>query len=422
MKAININQLDLFGAVQSAYANSCGPLPQKELYKSVAETIGVDPKNYVAEVGKQKNVNLFYRKIRWVQQSLKQSKLLERVEDGMWQLIGKAKEQLHQITANKSILAMSTDLGIIICSKSENVFDEGVIEGEVDLVLTSPPYVLNKARAYGGVDSKEWVSFIMGIINRIIPRLSDGASIALNIGQDSFIQGMPARHTHIERLTIAMEDAGLYLVDRLIWGSNKAPGPYAWVSLNRQQLNVGYEFVLWFSNNPLKLRSSNQRVLTPFSESHKKFVKSGGSRSAGVSSDGAYRKSVGDYSKTDIENGGRIPTNYLYFANKCKYNEQVNRYAKERLHCPTHGAKFPLALINFLVNFLSRPGDTVLDPFAGTSTVGQSCQMLGRNFIMIEPILEYVQQSFIRFSSLTKDFWINPALITPDEHTFLMAA
>lgn len=418
----DINQLDLFGAVETAYLNNGGALSQKALYQAVAATTGVNPQDYVGPVGKQDRVNLFYRKIRWVQQSLKQSKMLERIEDGIWQLIGSAKEKLHQITAKKSILAMSTDLGIIICSKSENVFDQDIIKDDIDLVLTSPPYVLNKARLYGGVSAKEWVDFIMSVINRITPRLSDGASIALNIGQDSFHQGMPARHTHIERLTIAMEDAGLYLIDRLIWGSNKAPGPYAWVSLNRQQLNVGYEFVLWFSNNPLKLRSSNQRVLTPFSDTHKRFVQSGGSRKAAVSSDGAYRKTVGDYSNTDLDAGGRIPTNYLYFGNKCKYNEQVNRYAREQLKCPTHGAKFPLKLINFLINFLSRPGDLVLDPFAGTSTVGQSCQMLGRSFIMIEPILEYVQQSFIRFASLTKDLWLNPALLTPEEHQFLMAA
>ncbi len=418
----DLAQLDLFSAVESAYLDNGGQLTQKDLYGHVAKATGINPDEHVATVGKQENVNLFYRKVRWVQQSLKQSKLLQRVEKGVWQLIGKAQEKLHQIAASKSILAFSSDLGVIICSKSEAVFDKGIINEDIDLVLTSPPYILDQTRLYGGVPAKEWVDFIMSIIGRIIPRLADGASIALNIGQDSFHKGSPARHTHIERLTIALEDAGLYLIDRLIWSSNKAPAPYAWASRTRYQLNVGYEFVLWFSNNPLKLRSSNQRVLMPHSEKHKRFVQRGGIQTAAITSDGAYRKSVGDYSKTDLVNGGKIPTNVLYFANKCRSNERVNRYAKEVLGCVTHGAKFPLSLANFLVSFLSRPGDLVLDPFAGTSTVGESCQALNRRFIMIEPILEYVKQSFIRFTGLSQQWWVNPEFATQAQINYLMEA
>ena len=73
--------------------------------------------------------------------------------------------------------------------------------------------------------------------------------MALSLSNDIFEQGSPARSLYLERLTIALEDRlGLRLMDRLIWKSNKPPGPYQWASKERMQLNTAYEPVLWFSN------------------------------------------------------------------------------------------------------------------------------------------------------------------------------
>lgn len=406
----NYHQGDLFDAVEQSYLENNGKLSQQQLYANVASQLDIDPSEHIGTAGKQKNVNLFYRKVRWVQQSMKQKKLLTQLERGIWTLSGTAKERLHQINEAKSVIAMSTNLGIVICSTSQAVFDNDIIQEDIDLVLTSPPYLLQKQRHYGGdYTVREWVDFIVDVVSKILPRLADGASIALNIGQDSFVQGQPARHTHIERLTIALEDdLKLSLVDRIVWLSNKAPGPYAWCSLNRQMLHTGYEFVLLFTNNPLSLKSNNQRVLLPHSKEFQNFVRNGGTKKAAINSDGAHRKSIGDYSQSDLSKG-KIATNNLYFSNKCTHNERVNKYAREVLSCPTHGAKFPYKLVEFLVKYLCPEGGLVLDNMSGTGTVGEVCQANNRRFICIEPIIEYIKQSFIRYTSLTDEVWINPA-------------
>jgi site-specific DNA-methyltransferase (cytosine-N4-specific) len=404
---MNINNAVITSAVQEAYLNNEGMLSQAELYSSVAETLKIDPENHYEKVGKQSKVNLFYRKVRWVQQSLKSKKLLRKVDRGVWEVSGKDKEQLHIIKDAKSVIAMSTNLGIMICSKSEDVFKSGMIEDEIHLVLSSPPYILQKPRDYGGLtQAKEWVDFIMSVIEPIMPRLAKGASIALNVGQDSFHKGMPARQTHIERLIIAMEDSRLWLVDRLIWGSNKAPTPYAWTSLNRFMLKSSYEFVLHFTNDPLSLLTNNQRVLEPHTETHKKFILSGGTKRAASNSNGSHIKNVGDYSGGDIEKG-KIASNYMYFGNKCVRNEMVNRYAKEN-NFPVHGAKMPYRLASFLVRYMSRPGDMVADIFGGTGTVASACEENDRRWISIEMVMEYIKSSFIRFTTFNDDIWINP--------------
>ncbi|MGD1524188.1 DNA methyltransferase [Vibrio owensii] len=400
-------QADLFEAIEEAYIENDGKLSQGKLYENVAQKMNVDPDKHYGRVGKQDGVNLFYRKVRWCQQSMKAKKLLVNVGRGVWELAGTARQKLHQIKQAKSVIAMSTSLGVVICSKSEQVFGNDIITEDIDLVLTSPPYLLREARAYGGPQAeREWVDFIMGVMTKIIPRLSDGASIALNVGVDSFIQGMPARHTHIERLVIAMTDLDLYLVDRIVWGSNKAPGPYMWTSENRFLMTNSYEFVLWFTNNPLKLQSNNQRILVPHTEQHKKFVLSGGTKKAAVNSDGAHRKRPGAYSNTDLSKG-KLQTNYLYVGNRCVRNEKVNKYAREN-GLPVHGAKFPYKLAEKLVRFFVPEGAFVVDPFGGTATVGEACEENNRRFAIIEPIFEYVKQSFVRFRTLTDDIWINP--------------
>lgn len=75
-----------------------------------------------------------------------------------------------------------------------------------------------------------------------------------------------------------------------------------------------------------------------------------------------------------------------------KYDNGFYKYpichGKERLEHPTQK---PLKLIMDLVEKHSNPGDLVLDSFAGTGTVGEACQILNRNFILIEKDEKYFE-------------------------------
>lgn len=49
-----------------------------------------------------------------------------------------------------------------------------------------------------------------------------------------------------------------------------------------------------------------------------------------------------------------------------------------------HPTQKPLALVQYLIETYSNPGDTVLDFTMGSGTAGVACQQTGRNFIGIE--------------------------------------
>jgi hypothetical protein len=59
----------------------------------------------------------------------------------------------------------------------------------------------------------------------------------------------------------------------------------------------------------------------------------------------------------------------------------VSPTGKEKTGYPTQK---PLGIIERLVRLHSHPGDTVLDFFAGSGTIGEACGKLGRDFILVD--------------------------------------
>jgi site-specific DNA-methyltransferase (adenine-specific) len=67
----------------------------------------------------------------------------------------------------------------------------------------------------------------------------------------------------------------------------------------------------------------------------------------------------------------------------------------------------PLGVVNRIIRASSRPGDTVLDFFAGSGTVGESCLTLGRTFILVDNNLEALQVMAKRFAKVGDVEWRN---------------
>ena len=408
----SFSQIDLFDSILDTLSQSDTPISNQDLYSGVATRLNLNDKyaNLKSEVGqKREKHNLFHRKVRWVLQSLKHKKLVTNVSRGMWEVLNPEKNELTTITPEHNVLAASTSMGIVIWTQNRNIFnyDVGGID-EFHAMITSPPYPLKTARAYGNPSVSEYVDFICLALEPIIPKMALGGSICLNVSNDIFMSKSPARSTYWMKLSIALEERlGLHFMDDIIWGSNKIPGPTMWCCKNKIQLKHGYEHCLWFSNSPKTCFANNSRVLKPHTASHKKFIENGGTKRNAVNGDGAYLKKNGDFSnpKTD----GTIPYNNLYFSNYCSEGRSVKRYA-ESIGITPHSAKMPLSLADFLVKFLTRPGDLIVDLFAGTLTTGQAAENNGRHWVAFEMMLEYIVQGFHRFRDSSNQ-WINPKLL-----------
>ena len=94
-------------------------------------------------------------------------------------------------------------------------------------------------------------------------------------------------------------------------------------------------------------------------------------------------------------NGGAIPSNLLQIPN----TESNSPYLR---HCASvgvkpHPARFPEKLPTFFIEFLTDPGDTVLDIFAGSNTTGSAAEKLDRRWLAFEKDRTYLAASAFRF-------------------------
>lgn len=394
-------QLDLFSSVLHAYsAENSGVLDNATLYGKVAGAMGMDAEaaGVKSPVGKSQQLhNLFERKVRWHQQSLRTAGILEHVpgERGVWQLTKPAGKELNQISPTVSVVGFSTDLGIAILGSCDSVFS--AIDAPVHLMITSPPYPLAKPRAYGNPTEATYVDWIVRMIEPIVKNLVRGGSICLNVSNDIFLPGSPARSLYCERLVLALHDRlGLFKMDTLIWeNKSKAPGPIRYASIERTQLNVVWEPVYWFTNDPSCVRSNNRRVLQEHTQRHLDFIKAGGEQRDERFSDGAYGVRPGSFSN---ETPGRIPRNILSYGHRCAAQTAYKKAARA-LGLPVHGAPMPLKLAQFLIRFLSEPGDLIVDPFGGSFTTPDAAERLGRRWLATDCMVEYVLGSATRFES-----------------------
>ena len=341
--------------------------------------------------------NVLKRKIRWQQQTLKAMGAIESTgKRGEWRLSQKVDDsKLPLISEGKVLLAYATDLGMALWGSCQSVFAHSMEENLISLVLTSPPYPLKRPRAYGNVAIHEYVDWLCTAIEPLIRNLKPGASICLNLGNDVFVPGTPARSTYAERLVIALEDRfGLSKMDMIPWiNPCKPPGPMQWASRTRQQLNVGWEPIYWFTNDPKRCMSNNKRVLEPHSEAHKVFVENGGDRRPRVNSDGAYYIKNGAYA---LPTAGKIPKNVIQLTHNCADQRQYKKSARS-MGLNAHGAAYPIALAEKLIKFLSAEEDLIVDPFAGSNTTGKAAEKLGRRWIATDIVYDYVLGSAMRF-------------------------
>ena len=85
---------------------------------------------------------------------------------------------------------------------------------------------------------------------------------------------------------------------------------------------------------------------------------------------------------------GKIPTDVWF-------NTIVHTNGKEKIGYPTQK---PLKILKRIVSVSSQPGDTVLDFFAGSGTIGEACIDLERNFILVDNNPEAIEVMKKRFS------------------------
>jgi site-specific DNA-methyltransferase (cytosine-N4-specific) len=105
------------------------------------------------------------------------------------------------------------------------------------------------------------------------------------------------------------------------------------------------------------------------------------------------------------DRGGAIPPNLLEISNTG--TDKVYTASCEARGLKPHQARFPEEVPRFFIEFLTTPGDLVVDPFAGSNVVGMVAEVTGRRWIAIDIDGDYIQGSEGRFDGLQTELVAN---------------
>lgn len=266
-------------------------------------------------------------------------------------------------------------------------------EDSVDLVVTSPPFALLRQKLYGNKDQSEYVDWLCEFGVQVRRVLKETGSFVLDLG-GAYQRGVPVRSLYQYRVLLKMcDEVGFFLAEEFFWHNPaKLPSPIEWVNKRKLRAKDSVDTVWWFSKTEWP-KADVRNVLAPYSERMKTLLKN---------PDAFYRPkdrpSGHDISKGfGADNGGAIPSNLLQIPNT-ESNSAYLRNCK-LVGVPGHPARFPAALPEFFIKFLTDEGDLVLDIFAGSNTTGRVCEETRRRWVAMELDPDYVAGSALRFMS-----------------------
>lgn len=233
------------------------------------------------------------------------------------------------------------------------VLRTAVADASIDLVFADPPY--NIGKRFGNFsdswpDEASYVSWCQQWLDLCIQKLKPHGSLYLMAST----QCMPWLDLYLR--------GAMHILSRIVWAYDSS-GVQA-----RHYFGSLYEPILFAVKNP--------RHYTFNAEAIQVEAKTG-----------AQRQLI-DYRKNPPApyNPTKVPGNVWHFS-RVRY--RMPEYQN-------HPTQKPEALLERIILASSRPGDRILDPFAGSFTTAAVAQRLNRCMISIEQNPEYVQAGLKR--------------------------
>lgn len=240
-------------------------------------------------------------------------------------------------------------------------------------VITSPPYASQRDRFYQGVPEEKYPAWWCKIMEVIRPKLRNDGSVLVVI-RSHVKDG--ALSDYVLKTVLAVRESGWIQPEELIWFKPDAPPRGA---VNRPRRS--FEHILWFSKvtkpyvNLTAAGRPSSRI--GYTGSAKKTDRLGLERQIGSSSDKLTE------GKARIRDVLRVGTS--------SNDEGID-----------HPAIYPRPLVNTLLLTFTKPGDTILEPFAGGGTTALCAAAFDRNFIAFELERRFVDLGNKRLKSDAK--------------------
>lgn len=241
-------------------------------------------------------------------------------------------------------------------------------DNSVDLIVTSPPYALQRNKTYGGVKEEDYVDWFLNISKELKRVLKSTGTFILNV-KENVVNG--ERSTYVIELILALRKQGWLWTEEWCWyKTNSVPGKWP------NRFRDSWERILQF-NKDKKFNMYQDEVKIP----------------------------IGNWAKTRLKNLGKNDTKRYEMTTGSGFGRKMENwigkdsvYPSNVLRFPTvcnntgHSAPFPKKLPEFFIKLFSKKEDLILDPFVGSGTTVFVAQYLGRNSIGIDLDVECIDK------------------------------
>jgi site-specific DNA-methyltransferase (cytosine-N4-specific) len=144
--------------------------------------------------------------------------------------------------------------------------------GNVQLVFTSPPFPLNRKKAYGNKVGDAYIEWLASFAPQLRQMLKSDGSIAIEMG-NAWVPGEPVMSTLALRALLEFLGRGELLLCQQFVCPNPArlPSPAQWVNVERIRVKDAFTHVWWMAPS-VRPKANNRRVLVPYSAAMKKLL------------------------------------------------------------------------------------------------------------------------------------------------------
>lgn len=228
----------------------------------------------------------------------------------------------------------------------------------ISMVVTSPPYNLGKPYETR-LEINDYLSQQRKIISECVRILKNNGSICWEVG--NYVNDGEIIPLDILLYPI-FKSFGLQLRNRIVWHFEHGLH-------NTKRFSGRYEVILWFTKSD-NYYFNLDPVRVPQKYPNKKYFKG---------------PKKGELSSNPL---GKNPSDVWIIPNvKSNHVEKT-----------IHPCQFPVELIERLVLSLTKPGDWVLDPFAGVGTTGIASLIHERKAVCAEIMHKYIEIAKERFN------------------------
>jgi site-specific DNA-methyltransferase (adenine-specific) len=261
--------------------------------------------------------------------------------------------------------AFGTDLGKLIIGDCLD-FLENTADNTFDLVVTSPPYDGQPKYGNGERYEKEWYEKVfLKVTKEILRTLKPRGNFVLNYRSK---RSGDERGTLQYELVFWLREQGFMFCDDFVWGKpSPPPGRF------NRFLKDAVEYCFHFAKTP-HWQFFPEQCLSPArwdakDRERRKRLSHNYVRANSPSGQGRKRVQAGP----DMVR----PSTLLSF--EPEFGPNITG----------HPARFPLQLPLFFINLMTKPGQLVFDPFAGTCTTAVAAERLNRRWVVTELDAKY---------------------------------